>query len=245
MKKLIMANWKMQLSLKESLELAKQYTSRINSKKNEVVVCPDYAALPYLSPILKPAGFLLGAQDCAAFIKGAYTGEVSPRNIKTLGAKYVILGHSERREHLHENSRVINGKIKAALESGLVPVLCIGEKLAEKKAGKAKEYLLQELRHGLEGVKIKTALDLVIAYEPVWAISTNKNAKPILPAEADSIQKFIKEQAYKILKVSVRVIYGGSVNAGNVSGFLAQAHIDGLLVGGASLKISEFSIIAA
>lgn len=245
MKKLIMANWKMQLSLKESLELARQYTKKINSKKNEIVVCPDYAALPYLSPILKSAGFVLGAQDCAAYTKGAYTGEVSPINIKSLGAKYVILGHSERREHLHENSALINKKIKAALENKLIPVLCVGEKLEEKKAGKAKEYLLQELRHGLKGVKIRTAADLVVAYEPVWAISTNKNAKPILPQEADLIQKFIKEQAQKILKVPVRVLYGGSVTAENSSSFLSQANIDGLLVGGASLKIPNFSVIAA
>lgn len=243
MKKLIIANWKMQLSLKESLELAKQYTKKINSKKNEIVVCPEYAALPFLGPILKPFGLILGAQDCAAFTKGAYTGEVSPQNIKTLGAKYVILGHSERREHLHENSALINKKIKVALESKLVPVLCIGEKLAERKAGTARDYLLQELRHGLKGVKIKTAADLVIAYEPIWAISTNKNAKPILPAEADLIQKFIKEQAQKILKKSVLVLYGGSVNASNASDFLSRANIDGLLVGGASLKLTEFSII--
>jgi len=243
MKKLIMANWKMQLSLKESLELAKQYTKKINSKKNEVVVCPDYAAMPFLNPILKPFGFILGAQDCAAFAYGAYTGEVSPQNIKTLGAKYVILGHSERREHLHENSALVNGKIKAALADKLVPVLCIGEKLEERKAGTTRDYLSQELRHSLKGVKIKTAMDLVIAYEPIWAISTNKNAKPILPAEADLIQKFIKEQAQKILKKSVRVLYGGSVNAVNSSDFLSQSNIDGLLVGGASLKLTEFSII--
>lgn len=240
-----MANWKMQLSLKESLELAKQYTKKVNSRKNEVVVCPDYAALPFLNPILKPFGFILGAQDCAAFTKGAYTGEVSPQNIKTLGAKYVILGHSERREHLHENSMLINGKIKAALNNNLVPVLCIGEKLTEKKAGMTKDYLLQELRHGLKGVKIKVATDLIIAYEPVWAISTNKNAKPILPQEADQIQKFIKEQAGKILKKPVRVLYGGSVNADNAFRFLNQENIDGLLIGGASLKLPEFVKITA
>lgn len=240
-----MANWKMQLSLKESLELAKQYTKKVNSRKNEVVVCPDYAALPFLNPILKPFGFILGAQDCAAFTKGAYTGEVSPQNIKTLGAKYVILGHSERREHLHENSMLINGKIKAALNNNLVPVLCIGEKLTEKKAGMTKDYLLQELRHGLKGVKIKTSADLIIAYEPVWAISTNKNAKPILPQEAGLIQKFIKEQAGKILKKPVRVLYGGSVNADNAFRFLNQENIDGLLIGGASLKLPEFVKITA
>ncbi len=243
MDKIIIANWKMQLSLKESLMMAGQYAKKINVKKNEIIVCPDYAALPFLSPIFKSTGIILGAQDCAFCAKGAYTGEVSPANLKALGAQYVILGHSERREFLHENSLLINKKIKAALENKLVPVFCVGEKLLEKKLGTTKEYLLQELRHGLKGIKIKKSSDLIIAYEPVWAISTNKGAKPIVPSEADMIQKFIKEQAEKILKKKVRVLYGGSVTAANAAGFLSQANIDGLLVGGASLKIKEFLAI--
>ncbi len=243
MKKLIMANWKMQMTIKESLALARQLAKKIKIYNNDVVVCPDYAALPFVGPILKPTRFILGAQDSAVSAKGAYTGEVSPASLKTLGVKYVILGHSERREYLHENSSIINSKIKAALINKLVPVLCIGEKLAEREAGQTKEYLRAELRHALKGVKIKTANDLVIAYEPVWAISTNKNAKPIMPAEADEIQKFIKNQAGEILHKSVRVIYGGSVNELNAASFLGRENIDGLLVGGASLKIAEFSKI--
>jgi len=240
MKKLIMANWKMQLSIKESIGLAKQFTKKIKVRQSEVVICPDHAALAFVGPILKSTNLILGAQDSAAFSRGAYTGEVSPANLKALGVKYVILGHSERREHLHENSLIINNKIKAALENKLIPVLCIGEKLAEKEAGKTKEYLQTELRNALKGVKIKAANDLVVAYEPVWAISTNKNAKPIIPAEANEIQTFIKDQASKILHKTVRVIYGGSADAVNAPGFLGQANIDGLLVGGASLKITEF-----
>jgi len=243
MKKLIMANWKMQLTLKESLELARQLAKKIKTTKNDVVICPDYAALPFVGLILKPTRIILGAQDSAGFNRGAYTGEVSPVNLKALGVKYVILGHSERREHLHENSLIINNKIKAALINKLIPVLCVGEKLTEREAGQTKEYLQTELRNALKGVKIKTANDLVVAYEPVWAISTNKNAKPIMPAEADEIQKFIKDQANKILHKSVRVLYGGSADALNAPGFLAQANIDGLLVGGASLKMAEFSKI--
>ena len=243
MKKIIIANWKMQLSLKESLVLARGYVKKLNLQKNEIVVCPDYAALAFLAPIFKNTNIVLGAQDCAFSAKGAYTGEVSPLNIQSLGAKYVILGHSERREYLKEDSVLINQKIKVALENKLVPVFCIGERLAEKRAGKTKKYLLQELRQGLKGLKIKTANDLIIAYEPVWAISTNKGAKPISCSEADEIQKFIKEQAQKILQKKVRVLYGGSVKAENAADFLAQAHIDGLLVGGASLQVKDFSII--
>lgn len=240
MKKLIMANWKMQLTIKESLELAKQFSKKIKSDKNEVVLCPEYSALPFIGPILKSTKLFLGAQDSGAFSQGAYTGEVSPRNLKVLGAKYVILGHSERREHLQESSVIINNKIKAALENKLIPVLCIGEKLTDREAGKAKNYLSSELRQALKDVKIKSASELVVAYEPVWAISTNKNAKPIIPAEADGIQKFIKLQVQKILHKSVRVLYGGSAKADNSAEFLKQKNIDGLLVGGASLKIDEF-----
>ncbi|MFA5130978.1 MAG: triose-phosphate isomerase [Patescibacteria group bacterium] len=240
MKKIIIANWKMQLTIKESLELSKQFSKKIKTVKNDVVICPDYSALAFVGPILKGTKLNLGAQDCAASAKGAYTGEVSAHNLKTLGVRYVILGHSERREHLHENSVIINNKIKAALAEQIIPILCIGEKLTEREAGETKEYLLSELRHALKGVKIKNASDLLIAYEPVWAISTNKNAKAILPVEAAEIQDYIKKQAKIILKKELRVLYGGSVGSKNAAGFLAQAAIDGLLVGGASLKINEF-----
>lgn len=235
-----MANWKMQLSIKESLQLAKQLSGKIKSKKTTIVICPEHAALPFIGPVIKGSQLFLGAQDSAALTKGALTGEVSPRNLKTLGVKYVILGHSERRAHLHENSAIINNKIKAALENKLIPVVCIGEKWDVRRAGQTKSYLLTELRHGLKDVKIKTADDLIIAYEPVWAISTNKNAKPIDPEEANDIQAFIATSAQKILKKSVRVLYGGSANSQNAAQFLAQPNIGGLLVGSASLKASEF-----
>ncbi len=242
--KTIIANWKMQLSLKESLELAKQSAKKIKGK-NRVVLCPDFLALPFVGPVLKGTGLDLGAQNSAMAGRGAYTGEVSPLNLKALGAKYVILGHSERREHLHENSSVINLKIKAALESGLIPVLCVGEKLVIRKNGETQEYLSQEIVHSLKGVKIKKASDLLIAYEPIWAISTNKNARPMSPAEADSIHKFIAAKASRILKQPVAVLYGGSVNAANAADYLGQENIAGLLVGGASLKIKDFSYICS
>jgi len=242
--KTIIANWKMQLSLKESLELAKQSAKKIKGK-NKVVLCPDFLALPFVGPILKGTGLDLGAQNSAMVSRGAYTGEVSPLNLKALGVKYVILGHSERREHLHENSGIINLKIKAALENGLIPVLCVGEKLEVKKNGETEEYLDLEIRHALKGVKIKKATDLIIAYEPIWAISTNKHARPMSASEADSIHQFIAAKAAKILKQSVAVLYGGSVNAANAGEYLSQKNITGLLVGGASLKIKDFSYICS
>lgn len=240
--KTIIANWKMQLSLKESLELSEQAIKKITGK-NTVVLCPDFLALPFVGPILKKSGLSLGAQDSAIAERGAYTGEVSPLNLKALGVKYVILGHSERREHLHESSIIINLKIKAALKNGLIPVLCVGEQAEIRKNGETEAYLEQELAHSLKGVRIKKASDLIIAYEPIWAISTNKNAKPMTASEADAIHQFIKIKAAKILKNKVAVLYGGSVTAVNAGGFLNQDNVDGLLVGGASLKIKDFSNI--
>jgi len=230
----------MQLSYQASLDLAKKMAKKIKSAKNTVVICPDYLSLPAVAPLLKKSSLELGAQDSAVTNYGAYTGEVSPANLKALGVKYVILGHSERREHLHENAAIINAKIKAALAQKLIPVLCVGEKLTEKENGEARKFLGQELRHALKGVKIKSAGDLVIAYEPLWAIGTGW---PIIPLEADIINAFIRTQAAKILHQSVRVLYGGSVMANNSADFLRQKNVDGLLVGGASLKAEEFNSI--
>ena len=236
MKKIIIANWKMNLSLKESLDLAKKLALKSKNLKNEIAVCPDYLSLAPVAAILKKTEISLGAQDCAITDFGAYTGEVSPLNLKNLGLKYVILGHSERREHLHENSGIINNKIKAALNNKLIPVLCVGEKLIEKEAGHAREVIADQLRRALSKIVLKSN-NFIIAYEPIWAIGTGK---AILPNEAEEIHQFIKVQANKILKKSVAVIYGGSVNEKNAASFAAQKNIDGFLVGGASLKAAEF-----
>ena len=242
--KTIIANWKMQLSLKDSVELAKQAVKKIKGK-NTVVLCPDFLALPFVGPILKKSGLELGAQDSAIASRGAHTGEVSPDNLKALGAKYVILGHSERREQLHESSAIVNLKIKAALESGLIPVVCVGEKLEIRQNGETEEYLNRELTLSLKGVRIKKSSALLIAYEPIWAISTNKHAKPMSAAEAEAIHSFIAAKAARILKTPVAVLYGGSVNTANAGELLKQKHIGGLLVGGASLRIKDFSYICS
>lgn len=234
----------MQLAIKESLDLACKIVPLTKGAKNNIVICPDYAALPFLGPIFKKTNLLLGAQDSGLAIKGPYTGELSPLNLKSLGVRYVILGHSERREHLQESSFLINKKLKAALASQLIPIICVGEKLSERRAGRTKEYLRAELRRVLRGIKIKSASDLLIAYEPVWAISTNKKAQALSAAEAGLIHDFIARTAWQILKKSVAVIYGGSVTPLNGAQFLSQASVAGLLVGGASLKAREFSILA-
>jgi len=237
MKKIIIANWKMRLSYPESLVLAKKLFENCQDNKNKIVICPGYLALPAVANILKGSLIYLGAQDSAVANSGAYTGEVSPRDLKSLGAKYVILGHSERRSHFHENSAIINDKILAALNNKLIPILCVGEKLTERKLGQTKEVIVDELRRALKGVKLKTEASLIIAYEPVWAIGNGQAIDLLIASE---IHEFISQQAFKILKKKVAVIYGGSVNAQNASGFLEQPAIAGLLVGTASWKLAEF-----
>jgi triosephosphate isomerase len=240
MKKLIIANWKMQLDYAASLSLGKQLAARLKAARplqRRVVVCPEYPALPALAGIFKGTPITLGAQDSAAAYRGAYTGEVSPRNLKALGVKYVILGHSERREHLHENAAIINNKIKAALRERLIPILCIGEKLAEKKTGRTMTVLSDQLRRALKGVKLNNPKELIIAYEPIWAISPGK---PLDSAGAEKIQTAVGRLAAKILKQPVVVIYGGSAAGQNAAAFLKQPSIGGLLVGAASTRLEEF-----
>jgi triosephosphate isomerase len=251
MKKVIIANWKMQLSYQAALALAKKMVRVAGRKKianrkifsRDLVICPDYLSLPAVAKILRPSRLRLGAQDSAGASRGAFTGEVSPADLKAFGARYVIIGHSERREHLHENSAIINAKIQSALAHKLIPILCVGEKLTERNNGEARQYLSGELSRALSGVRIKSAADLIIAYEPVWAISTGHGARPLVASETDAIQKFLKTRAARILKKSPRVIYGGSVNAANAAEFLRQKNIDGLLVGAASLNSAEFMAI--
>jgi len=249
MKKIIIANWKMKLDARGAASLAKQLVrasgrvSKSERAEREVVLCPDYLSLSAVAGIIRGRSLRLGAQDSAATSRGALTGEVSPADLKALGVRYVILGHSERREHLHENSAIINAKIKAALEKGLIPVLCVGEKLAERKSGGARQYLNGELSRALKSVKIKNAASLIIAYEPIWAISSARGAKPLAAFEASAIHKFIKERASRLLGKSPRVLYGGSVSAANAADLLRQPDIDGLLVGSASLNSREFMSI--
>ncbi len=245
MKKMIVANWKMQLNIKDSLSLTKKMLQQLKFSSAQIVICPDYLSLVLISPLLKKTFIALGAQDSAVAEFGAYTGEISAVNLRQLGVKYVILGHSERRNHLHENSAIINAKIRVALSQGIIPILCIGEKLTERNNGEAESYLNSELHRALKGIKIKRARDLIIAYEPIWAISTNHAARPILASEADRIQTFIKKKAQRILKKKIAVLYGGSVNDQNAADFLAQKNIDGLLIGAAALQIKEFSSICS
>lgn len=239
MKKLIIANWKMNpISLKEAESLFNSFKKEIkNIKDIEIVICPPFI---YLSD-LKLKNLKLGAQNCFWKNQGAYTGEISPLMLKDLGVEYVIIGHSERRNYLGETDEMINKKLLAALESGLKVILCIGETLEQKKGGIQKKVVQKQLNLDLKEIKnLKFKIkNLVVAYEPVWAIGTGNYCQP---EEALEMINFIKLKT-KSLKLKTKVLYGGSVDAKNVAGYVKYPEIDGALVGGASLNPTEFKKI--
>lgn len=225
MKPLIVANWKMN---PQNLGEAKKIFDGVNKgmkgiKGAEVVICPPFVYLTSYN--LKAENCKLGGQDCFWEESGAFTGEISPGQLKNLGCQYVILGHSERRQHLKEDDEMMGKKIGAALSAGLTPILCIGETAEEKDAGKTLEILRSQLQQHLEG--------LVIAYEPRWAIGTGT------PCDT-GIAKEIYSALRETIKTDAPILYGGSVNSKNAAGYLKEAGMQGLLVGGASLDVKEF-----
>ena len=236
MSKIIIANWKMKLSVKESLSLAEKFSLGLNTK-NQVVICPDFISLSLISFLKTKKTFFLGAQDSATLAKNSLTGEVSAFNLKELGVSYVILGHSERRLYQKEDDKMINEKIKVALEAGLKVVLCLGDNKQEYQAKKTKAVIKSQLSNALKGLKLKKDSEIIIAYEPVWAIGSGM---AMGAEEANEIAEFIKTNAKKFIEKPLKVLYGGSVDKNNAHLFLKQKNLQGLLVGGASLKAEEF-----
>ena len=237
-KKIIVANWKMQLDSTQGLLLAKEYKKVLKNVRSEIVVCSDFLTLPLIAKVFTKTKFTLGAQDCAPASRGALTGEISATDLFSLGARYVILGHSERRLIMSESNELIRLKIEIAHKEKLTPIVCVGESLADKEAGKTKDVLLSQLKSALKGLKLRRATDIIIAYEPIWAIGTGE---AIIPLEAESIHRFLKDQASKLIGFAPRVIYGGSIGPNNAINFLQQTSVDGLLVGGASLDAGKFT----
>ncbi|MBS3903424.1 MAG: triose-phosphate isomerase [Anaplasmataceae bacterium] len=243
MKKLLIANWKMNpQTLKEANKLLSAITIKPTPSSVELVVCPP---APYLSILKILRRVTLGAQNVHWKDKGAHTGEYSPSILKSVGVKYVIIGHSERRHELKETDDIINQKVRCALADELKVVLCVGEDLNIRKKGflastyAVKNQLLKDLS-GTEKIR-NASRNLVIAYEPVWAISTSGSGRKEMPADAVKMINYIGQiVSDKFFGAKVKVIYGGSVSAKNISAFMKQKEIDGALVGGASLKASEF-----
>ncbi len=241
----IAGNWKMNKTKGEAVELASAIVKELKGGKYKYMIAPPFTALDAVSQVVKGSNVLLGAQNMAAEESGAYTGEVSVLMLKDLGVKVVILGHSERRHIFGESDELINKKVRLALSHGLEVILCIGELLEEREAGKAESVCGHQTRSGLKDVSAEELKRVTIAYEPVWAIGTGKTATP---EDADAIHAYtrtvIADMYGKDAADKIVIQYGGSMNAGNAKALLAKENIDGGLIGGASLKPDTFAAIA-
>ncbi len=244
-KTIIAGNWKMNKLINEARELVRALKPLVAGiDKGEIVVCPVYTALYVVAQELEDSNIKLGAQDCFWEEKGAYTGEVSPVMLKDVGAEFVIIGHSERRQYFCETDEWINKKTKKALEVGLRPIVCVGEKLEEREAGKTFEVVRTQLEGGLGDLSSEQIKKVVIAYEPVWAIGTGKTATPQQAQEVhEFIRNWLAEKFGKDVAEEITIQYGGSVKPNNAKDLLSQKDIDGALVGGASLKAEDFAQI--
>ena len=245
---LIAGNWKMNLSRDESVALASGIAAGEIGAGVDVLVCPTYVYLDAVAQAAKGSDQVqVGAQDIYFEEKGAFTGEISTAMVKDIGCSHVILGHSERRNVIGESDELINKKIQAVLAAGLTPVLCVGELLEQREAGKTMEVVKSQIEGSLAGLSADQVNKTVIAYEPVWAIGTGKTASPEQAQEVHAdLRKLLAERYTEATANEVRILYGGSVKPDNAADLLSQEDIDGALVGGASLKSDSFlQIIAA
>ena len=243
-RKVIAGNWKMNMLPNEAIKFIEDLTPLVKDTKNEVILCVPFTDLFYSLLTAQNTNIKIGAQNMHFEKSGAYTGEVSGEMLKAINVEYVIIGHSERRQYFNETDESVNKKIKAAFKNGLKPIVCVGETLEEKEAGKTVEIITTQTELALEGLTDKQVKDTIIAYEPIWAIGTGKTAT------SEDANNSIKEIRNKIAKIygqevaqSVIIQYGGSVKSSNAKELFTMSDIDGGLVGGASLKAEEFSKI--
>jgi len=245
-KPFVAGNWKMNKTVKEALLLVNEMLPDLEAVKSvEKVICPPYPSLFAVSTLLSGDEIGLGAQNLYWEASGAFTGEVSPLMLREL-CQYVIIGHSERREHFGETDQSVNRKIKAALASDLIPIVCVGETLEQNQAGQTAGVIIRQVREGLLGVDASLAEKIVVAYEPIWAIGTGlaSSAEGANEVVAEMIRPTLASLFNEKLAQSTRVLYGGSVKPDNAAEFFDQPDIDGALVGGASLKAADFVKIA-
>ncbi len=240
-KPIIAGNWKMNKTPQEAVALIRELKPLVADAQAQVVVCPPYVCLAAAQEALKGSNIALGAQNIHFEESGAYTGEISADMLLALGVEYVIIGHSERREYFAETDETVNKKVKKALEKGLVPIVCVGEKLEERENGITAELVKMQTKLALQGLSAQDVKKVVVAYEPIWAIGTGKTAT------SEDANNTIKEIRAAIADVfgdvaqEVRIQYGGSMNPKNASELMAMSDIDGGLIGGASLKAEDFS----
>jgi triosephosphate isomerase (TIM) len=241
--KLFFGNWKMNVAGAARDKLCEELRNYPMTPKVKVAVFPSFLSIPAVAKSLNGTVVGLGAQDCFWEESGAYTGEISPSELAGLGVKYALIGHSERRENLGETSAMVNKKIKAALAAGITPVLCLGERAADRENGTWPVVLERELKEGLDGLDLVGSTQIIIAYEPIWAIGTGT---PCEPDDAVAAHSLVGNYLYELFgeerkERNFSIIYGGSVDAGNIKSYFAREEIDGALVGGASQKWPTFS----
>ncbi len=242
---IIAGNWKMYKTVAEAVNFVMKFQEKTAGVSGvEMVLCPPFTALAAAAERLAGTGIAVGAQDMFWEDEGAYTGEISPVMLREAGCRYVILGHSERRQYFGETDETVNKKVRAALRHGLVPIVCVGERLEEREAGSTEEVVRRQVEGSLAGLQPRAAAGLVVAYEPVWAIGTGRTASA---EDAQQVNAFIRGLLRRLFggeaAEAIRIQYGGSVKPGNIAGLMSQPDIDGALVGGASLDPDSFAAI--
>ena len=241
---IIAGNWKCNTSAQEAVALVTQLRASVNGVPVDVVVCPPFPWLAGVAQSLSNSSIALGAQDLFWESQGAFTGEVSPTMLIGAGCRYVIVGHSERRQLFGETDANVNKKLHAALRHGLTPIVCIGETLAQREHNQTADVVREQVQHGLASLSEQDLGKIVLAYEPVWAIGTGRTATPEQAQEVHAlIRRLVQEQWGGAAAQGIRSQYGGSVTAANALELLRQPDVDGALVGGASLKADAFAAI--
>jgi len=244
-KKLIAANWKMYKTPDQARDFFRDFLPLVeNHDRDELVVCPTYLAIDAALQAAKGSNIAIGAQDLYWQKEGAFTGEISGTMLASVGATHVIIGHSERRQYFGETDDTVNLKLKAALEASLIPIVCVGEVLEEREAGLTDDVLRRQCLRAFNKVSAKKAHNMIVAYEPVWAIGTGKTATPELAADAHaSIRAEAADSFGQEFADQLRILYGGSVKPENAHALMSEEEIDGALVGGASLDPASFAAI--
>jgi triosephosphate isomerase len=244
-KPLLAGNWKMFKTEAEAQAYAENLCSKVSDIKNrEILICPPFVYIHLLTRVFVGSPVIVGAQNIFWEDEGAYTGEVSAPMLKSLGARFAIVGHSERRQYFSETDETVNKRLKACLKADLTPIVCVGETLKEREAGKTLSVVRTQLTGGLQGLAENDAHRIVIAYEPVWAIGTGKTATPEIAQNVHAAIRSLLGELIGLKKAGlIRILYGGSVKPDNIDALMAQGDIDGALVGGASLDAASFERI--
>jgi triosephosphate isomerase len=246
-KPFVAGNWKMNTDSRTSVDLAERIASgsmEVAGQSATVAVCPPFVYLQAVTKTLSASSIAVGAQDIYFEANGAFTGEISTSMLKDIGCIYCLCGHSERRHVIGETDELVNKKVTAAIGGGLLPILCVGELLEEREASKTNEVVTRQLNKGLSGLSAEKLSAVTIAYEPVWAIGTGLTATPEQAQEVHALIRELLGQMYNETPAEeIRILYGGSVKPGNAADLMSQKDVDGLLVGGASLKADDFLAI--